>query len=104
MNETNVIGRDPVQRQLPLREEIRALVEDEVMPLIEPTIAVMQQGPLPFTTDQELDEPAPYRVPGQPTPLSWILAADREAGSSTRSRICDFSLTEYPVHNEGPAG
>jgi hypothetical protein len=66
------------QRQLPLREEIRALVEDEVMPLIEPTIAVMQQGPLPFTTEQEFEEPAPYRVPGQPLPLSWMLA-DREA-------------------------
>ena len=74
-------------------------MEDEVMPLIEPTIAVMQQGPLPFTTDQEFDEPAPYRVPGQPTPLSWILAADREAGWSTRSCIRDCLIIEYPVHN-----
>ena len=52
------------QRQLPLRDEIRALLEDEVMPLIEPTIAVMQQGPIAFNAEQELEEPASYRARG----------------------------------------
>lgn len=66
------------QRQLPLREEIRALIEDEVMPLVEPTIAVMQQGPILFDAGPELDSKVPYRVPGQPLPLSWIMAAREE--------------------------
>eukprot|EP00740_Mantoniella_antarctica_P007389 CAMPEP_0181355188 /NCGR_PEP_ID=MMETSP1106-20121128/3763_1 /TAXON_ID=81844 /ORGANISM="Mantoniella antarctica, Strain SL-175" /LENGTH=796 /DNA_ID=CAMNT_0023467905 /DNA_START=277 /DNA_END=2667 /DNA_ORIENTATION=+ len=75
------------QRQLPLREEIRALVEDEVMPLVEPTIVVMQQK------DLQKDILATL-------PLSWMLA-ERDVEDAEHGRDGEQSVGVTISREEG---